>query len=260
MDRDSLAHFLRLGLSLEQIGARVDRDPSTVGYWVRKHGLSAVNRDRHLARGGLERERLAALVAEGSSYRKMADELGVSTTTVQYWLKKFELRTKGSMRRGEGTASRVAGLAVIRRHCRHHGETDFFLEGRGSYRCLKCRRERVKARRRQVKETLVAEAGGRCSVCGYDRSAAALRFHHLDPSDKTFGLAERGLTRSIARCREETRKCALICANCHAEVESGTLQLPVQLKSAVVNPGSFPSSTFGLARFRGSSIGRAGPC
>ncbi len=36
----------------------------------------------------------------------------------------------------------------------------------------------------------------------------------------------RGLTRPLAELRREARKCVLLCANCHAEVESGLTALP----------------------------------
>jgi hypothetical protein len=86
----------------------------------------------------------------------------------------------------------------------------------------------MKARRRTIKEILVREAGGRCQICGYDRYSAALQFHHVDPGAKSFGLALRGVTRSLDRCREEARKCVLLCANCHAEVEAAVARLPLR--------------------------------
>jgi 5-methylcytosine-specific restriction endonuclease McrA len=97
--------------------------------------------------------------------------------------------------------------------------------GRGYYRCGRCRGDRVSERRRRLKEVLVAEAGGRCQLCGYDRSVAALEFHHVDPATKAFGLAVGGLTRGLAACREEAAKCVLLCSNCHAEVEAGVQAL-----------------------------------
>jgi hypothetical protein len=75
---------------------------------------------------------------------------------------------------------------------------------------------------------LVAEAGGKCSLCGYARHPAALQFHHLDPGAKSFGLGVRGLTRSIEKLRAEAAKCVLLCANCHAELEVGAVELPVK--------------------------------
>jgi hypothetical protein len=83
----------------------------------------------------------------------------------------------------------------------------------------------VAERRRRVKEILVAESGGRCAICGYDSYVGALAFHHLDPSQKGFGLSLRGLTRGIAQLREEAKKCVLLCHNCHAEVEAGLASL-----------------------------------
>jgi hypothetical protein len=73
---------------------------------------------------------------------------------------------------------------------------------------------------------LVAEAGGRCVICGYDRCVAALQFHHLEPSQKAFGLSKRGVTRSIEAARAEAGKCTLLCSNCHAEVEAGVTAPP----------------------------------
>jgi hypothetical protein len=112
--------------------------------------------------------------------------------------------------------------------CRTHGEAEFVLEGRGYYRCKRCRAERVAARHRKVKALLVAEAGGSCRLCGYDRCAAALEFHHRDPGAKRFGLAHMGVARSLERAREEAAKCVLLCSNCHAEVEPGVWTLSLQ--------------------------------
>jgi len=146
MDSAMLESYLRRGLSLEAIGRLTGRHPSTIGYWIKRHGLAAVNRDRHAPKGGIERDTLAA------------------------------------------------------------------FGGRG---------EAVARRRRRL---LVADAGGRCSVCGYDRYIGALQFHHRDGKAKSFGLADRGLTRSLEAVRAEAAKCVLLCANCHSEVEAGIVR------------------------------------
>jgi hypothetical protein len=104
---------------------------------------------------------------------------------------------------------------------------------------LKCRREGVIRWRRRAKLRLVAEAGGRCVLCGHDEFPGALQFHHVDPSQKSFGLAMRGLTRSIARLREEAVKCVLLCANCHAKVEWGDGDLKgAEERGEKGNPGT----------------------
>jgi hypothetical protein len=83
----------------------------------------------------------------------------------------------------------------------------------------------VSRRRRRLKEILVREAGGRCGICGYDRWVGALQFHHRDGEEKEFGLADRGLTRSLEVVRREAAKCILLCANCHSEVEAGIVKV-----------------------------------
>jgi 5-methylcytosine-specific restriction endonuclease McrA len=120
--------------------------------------------------------------------------------------------------------------------CYRHGLTRFRSRpDRGGWRCLECRAEHVQRRRRKVKDTLVREAGGSCRVCGYDRSPAALHFHHLDPDTKEFHLAQRGVTRSLVAARAEASKCVLLCANCHAEVEAGLATIPAATPDA--SPG-----------------------
>jgi excisionase family DNA binding protein len=223
MDAAVLEGYLRRGLTLERIAALTGRHPSTVGYWVKQHGLSAVHRDRHAAKGGIDRDTLAALVAEGLSTREISQRLGLSQGTVRHWLRKHNLRTHRARR---GDSRGVRGLHPDRKlmECARHGLTEFWLEQRGIYRCVRCRSEAVARRRRKLKEILVHEAGGRCAICGYDRWVGALQFHHRDGEQKEFGVAARGLTRSLETVRSEAAKCILLCANCHSEVEAGIVK------------------------------------
>jgi len=111
--------------------------------------------------------------------------------------------------------------------CATHGEVEFVQRAdTGTWRCVPCRAEAVTDRRRRVKAILVAEAGGACTVCGYNRCLAALQFHHLRRDEKQFALGRKGVARSLDKARAEARKCVLLCANCHAEVETGVLRLP----------------------------------
>jgi transposase-like protein len=223
MDASVLEGYLRQGLSLEQIAALTGRHPTTVGYWVKQHGLSAVHRDRHAPKGGIERDTLVALVAAGLSTREIAERLGLSQGTVRHWLRKHNLSTHRARRENsQGTRGVHPDRKVL--ECARHGFTEFWLEQRGIYRCLRCRSEAVARRRRKLKEILVQEAGGRCAICGYDRWVGALQFHHRDGEKKDFGLADRGLTRSLEVVREEAAKCILLCANCHSEVEAGIVR------------------------------------
>lgn len=222
MDRAGLERLLNVGLSLEEIGRRLGRDASTVGYWVKKHGLEANGATRHASRGGIPRESLEPLVDAGLSVRAIAAELDRSPTTIRHWLREYGLRTYAA--RNRRAVSAKGGTTVVM-DCPRHGRTEFGLRPDGYRRCLRCRSDYVSARRRRVKEILVAEAGGRCALCGYDRCVAAMHFHHREPDQKLFNIAARGLTRALDAARAEARKCVLLCSNCHAEVETGMTQL-----------------------------------
>jgi transposase len=222
MQKQFLEQCLAEGMSLEAIGKRVDKHESTVSYWLKKHGLEAARAEKHAAKGGVAKDELEALLAVGLSLREIARRMDRSLATIRHWMGKHELKPNPRRKRGSEDGSREA---VSR--CRHHGETSFVREGRGYYRCKRCRVERVSQRRRQIKRKLVEEAGGKCVICGYDRCQQVLQFHHLDPTSKEFHLGQNGVTRSLARSRVEARKCILLCANCHGEVEAGITPVPL---------------------------------
>lgn len=238
MEKELLERCLDQGMSLSEIGVLVDKDHTTVGYWVKKHGLKAANQGKFAPRGGIAEEVLELLMDEGASLHEMAEELDRSVSTVRYWLNVYGFgTTRGGRRRKEVAAARAAGVKRLRRECPRHGLTEYTLQRRGRYICNKCRSEAVARRRRKVKEILVKDAGGRCQLCGYDKSTVALHFHHVDPGSKAFGIAANGSTRGIAELRVEAAKCILLCANCHAEVEAGITVLPESIEADTVNGG-----------------------
>jgi hypothetical protein len=218
VDRDWLESELRAGKSFERIGREIGGDGSTVAYWAKKHGLRSRRAEKFARRGAPDRELVEALAEQGATLSEIAAAIDRSIPSVRYWLRQWEIERTDARhtRRDPANAPRD-----VERICRQHGRTAFVLEGRGYYRCKLCRQERVGEWRRRVKHRLVTEAGGRCARCGYDRCVAALHFHHLDPRQKSFALSRRGATRSFAEARAEAAKCVLLCANCHAEVESG---------------------------------------
>src|SRR5215217_7331435 len=93
MDASVLEAYLRQGLSLDRIGRLTGRHPTTVGYWVKQHGLPAVHRDRHAPKGGIDKDTLAALTDAGLSTREIAERVDLSQSTVRHWLRRHGLRT-----------------------------------------------------------------------------------------------------------------------------------------------------------------------
>jgi transposase-like protein len=171
MDKQSLELLLDQGESVERIAKRFGRDPSTISYWMKKYGLTSPYADTHAAKGGIGREQLTALVDAGLSIAEIGAAVGPSKATVRHWLRRYELSTRGAAGRkalARKRAAREAGELNVEMVCPHHGETTFILEGRGYYRCKRCRADCVVRHRQKVKATLVAEAGSRCVLCGYD--------------------------------------------------------------------------------------------
>lgn len=239
MDKGFLEDWLAKGMSLEAIGKLIGKHPSTVGYWLQKHGLTANGAARHAPKGGLTRAELEPLVNEGLTIEGIAQRLGIGDTTVRHWLRRHGLKTHGAQRRAALDKMRRSGQRDVEVECRKHGLVRHVtVPSERRLRCTKCRAEAVSCRRRRVKEMLVAEASGECALCGYARHPAALQFHHVDPTTKSFGLGVRGITRSIARLREEASKCVLLCANCHAELEVGATELPVKCDRSMPVRGS----------------------
>jgi transposase-like protein len=223
VEREWLEERLEAGASIEAIAREVHRHPSSVAYWVHKHGLSSMHAVRHAPRGGIDPSHLTELVAEGLSIRGIAERLGLSYATVRHWLRKHGLET----RRAARLKVVEAGPSEALLPCPEHGIGPHVRGSDGYLRCRRCRAAAVVRRRALVRATLIAEAGGRCVRCGYDEHPSALQFHHLDRASKAFNLRD-GDTRSMARMRDEARKCVLLCANCHAQVEAGAADVPVR--------------------------------
>jgi hypothetical protein len=104
-----------------------------------------------------------------------------------------------------------------KKQCKKHGECLYVLEGRGYYRCTKCRMDAVSRKRKKSKEDLVEYKGGKCEICGYKKCIAALEFHHKDSKKKDFSLSS-GFTYGFERAKKEVDKCILVCSNCHREL------------------------------------------
>jgi len=228
MTKRELEGFLAEGLSLDQIAKRVARHPSTVSYHFKKHGLTAVGREVHAPNGKVRADRLRELVGHGATIQQAAEEFGVGYSTIRHWLRRLGIETVRMARLRKSLSALEEGKTRVVLTCREHGEVPFFRRADGLYRCSKCRMAAVSNWRRRVKRRLIERAGGQCLLCAYDRHPAALHFHHVDPNSKSFLLSRHGVTRSYAEAASEADKCVLLCANCHAEVEAGAVDLPAQ--------------------------------
>ena len=187
MERVWLESKLAEGQSIEAIAKEVGKQPSTVGYWVKQHGLPCDTRAEACRRGGVDRETLAGLVERGPSGRQIGEEIGLSFQAIRYWLKRF-----GPADRAHSTIRAATGEAAdVSARVPGHGWTDYVRTGPAATTAARMRDGRVATRRRRIKEILVAEAGGRCRVCGYDIYIGALQFHHVTRRQAVRGQPRR---------------------------------------------------------------------
>ena len=220
MEADWLRSRLESGRSIESIAREAGKAPSTVAYWVNKHGLTSTHAVKHAARGAIAREALEELMAEGLTIRVMAERLDRSYSTVRHWLARHGLATPRALRlarragAGERGRNGPGQLPGSRRHGVHPSWQPWLPlpavpNGRG----------------RSPPSGDQADPGRRGGRRMRDLRLRPLRpgaaIPSSRPAKKSFSLAAGGLTRSLERAREEAAKCVLLCANCHAEVEGG---------------------------------------
>lgn len=84
--------------------------------------------------------------------------------------------------------------------------------------------EQVTERRIKQKKNIIHVMGDRCQCCGYDKYYGALELHHINPSEKIFSFSDKTY-RAWADLEEELKKCVLLCANCHREVEASLINI-----------------------------------
>ena len=79
-------------------------------------------------------------------------------------------------------------------------------------------------------------------MCGYSRCIVNLHFHHVDPSAKSFRMSMCA-GKALATYEAEARKCVLVCANCHGEIEMGVIASPpASARFSPAHPGDEPGS------------------
>lgn len=69
--------------------------------------------------------------------------------------------------------------------------------------------------RRRRKLKLVALFGDKCHDCGLSFPPFMYDFDHRNPEDKSFALGFAGKTIAFEKLVEESKKCDMVCANCH---------------------------------------------
>lgn len=164
----------------------------------------------------MEKITIEQLLDQYKSTREIANILGVSQTSICYWMKKYSLKSK-YLGRVKGD-TKECSICRIRKH-----KNEFYMRSNKQIqsRCKKCHlkesRLRLVKRQRLFKEKCVEYKGGKCEICGYSKYLGALDFHHKNSIEKDFGIGQYRKYNFSDIVKKELDKCSLLCANCHRE-------------------------------------------
>jgi len=92
----------------------------------------------------------------------------------------------------------------------------------------------VDLKRKRLRIQALEYMGDKCLICGYDHCKDALEFHHIDPTEKDFGISAGGLTRSWEIIKPELDKCVCVCNRCHREIHSKMIDLSKYIKNGTL--------------------------
>lgn len=150
------------------------------------------------------REEISKMIADGRSKKEISDLLGIGYSTVK--------------KHSHGIRSIKPRKEYKCVDCGEAEPSNFY--GKMRNRCKACHNQLgYKAQREKIFEYAESRGPIECSRCGYDRSFAALEWHHRDPSEKDPSW-NRGW--NYNRLKQELDKCDLVCANCHREIHYGS--------------------------------------
>lgn len=167
----------------------------------------------------MEKEYLERMIEEGNSLNKIAKESGRCLSTVQHWIKKYNLKSKFVTFKDQ--IKIPYGEERFCPKCKMMVKTENFNDRRGrknsSVYCKPCTTIQTVNRMRKLKQQMVEYKGGCCQKCGYNRYIGALEFHHINPEEKDFNPSHLKKYTMDSRVTEELDKCLLLCSNCHRE-------------------------------------------
>lgn len=89
--------------------------------------------------------------------------------------------------------------------------------------------DKYKLRKKEISENinnLKIQKG--CFLCGYNKSAKSLLFHHVNPLEKNKTISKivmKGARSRQDEINKEIAKCLILCFNCHIALHAGLIKL-----------------------------------
>lgn len=150
-------------------------------------------------------QEIKRLIKCNHTKKEISSMLGIGYSTVR----KYSMGVKSTIKK-------------TNHHCTDCGvTTEKSFYGKMKNRCKQCHNKRgYESQKKKIMEYAASRGQIACSVCGYDRTFAALEWHHRNPEEKD-PTWNRGW--NMQRLKDELDKCDLVCANCHREIHAGLI-------------------------------------
>jgi len=150
----------------------------------------------------------------GLSVTELAGHFNCGRSTVAYWLRKTNTKTKNKSFT-ELKAKYRCGLC---------GSTDpSVFYGHKKSVCGSCHNDYTKKLGSEKRLKAVNMLGGKCASCSFDKYSFALDFHHVNGGEDKDPDFSNMRYWSWERIEQELEKCVLLCAICHRAVHNGVL-------------------------------------
>lgn len=173
----------------------------------------------------INKEEFTAFILQGWTVKELQDFYKISRSTVYSYKNKWNLVgvSPNSSKRivdREGETKKCSSCGTVKPLIEFYSN-GYQPNGRKKYKgkCKSCdHRSRTDGQTSKI-ISILSELGKeyRCEKCGYDKNTAAITFHHLNPLEKEFTIAEISKTLSQSKLKEEIKKCVVLCHNCHME-------------------------------------------
>ena len=173
----------------------------------------------------MELEKLKECVDKGFSIADLSKEFNKGKTTIRYWLRNFNLKTNNKTKRQFENKNCVVCEKLLvgnqLKFCSNNCKSKFSYNNSNSS-------DRQNKKGVQRKLFLINLMGGKCQMCGYSKNIGAFDFHHEKREDKVFNLDSRTLSnRTMDSIILESKKCILLCSNCHREYHNPELDMSI---------------------------------
>lgn len=178
----------------------------------------------------INQDEFKALILDGATVKDLQEKYGISRSTVYVYKKKWNLLGLGphAKVRAEDLGYKICSICNSQKGLEHFHSNGFAKDGKKKYKpsCKPCNNAQVSEDHYKLIQEVLNELDRKlaCEMCGYKKNYAALCFHHFDPSEKEEEISKMK-TASKFRLKQEIEKCALLCANCHAEEHNSHLEI-----------------------------------